>query len=398
MIVEEYKKKAGSAGGCFDYLIIDRSAEQSRASRVADMVVHNLPVMSRVPKTRGEADELVKALTQSMNTFIRNARLTAARPLENRLLHIVISFPPKDTPKLRGICGGPVAVGLELVKNVVGNDRAIAVILHDTSHLHNHTLTSSSDAQGRAWDSSFDRCKWNAGAREIGRKYGLSRLTFDPERHSLSPTERRRLERCGVPDLLDRMRGAICAACSDSPSRDLFERRLENVGITVSERHDEDGKVRGWVFNYREVSIKGSAIHRGLSYRNVTAGLSPGRVPTAPGHEQNVLNVMTLTMSDDEVRQELLRHPQASVRYLAHLATELREGKSGRAWDEISIAAERRLTVRPRLIPVEPEFVKLERAEPMPVSRQRAVDRNDPSALSHHTSQGRDSGSRGRSR
>jgi hypothetical protein len=398
MIVEEYKKKSDSAGGCFDYLITDRSAEQSRASRVADMAVHNLPVMSRVPETRGEADELVKALTRSMDTFIRNARLAAARPLENKLLHVVISFPPEDTPKLHKICGGPLAITLELAKNVVGRDRAIAAILHDTRHLHGHNIISYPDAKGRAWDSSFDRYKWNMEAREIERKYGLSRLTFDPERHSLSPTERRRLERCGVPDLLDRMCAAICAARSDSPSRELFERRLENVGITVSERHDKERKVRGWVFNYREVSVKGSAIHRGLSYRNVTADLNPGRISTDPQHEQNVLNIMVLTMSDDEIRHEMMRHPRAGVRYLGHMAEELREGKVGRTWDEISTAAQRRLDVRPQLIHVKPNFVKLERAEPVPMSRQHAMDRNDQSAIGRHTSQGREGFSRGRSR
>lgn len=167
MIVEEYKKKAGSAGGGFDYLITDRSADQLRTSRIADMAVYNLPVMSRVPETRGEADELVKVLTRSMDTFIRNARLAAARPIENKLLHVVISFHPEDTPKLRGICGGPLAVTLELTKNVVGRDRAIAAILHDTRHLHGHNIISSPDTKGGAWDSSFDRYKWNAEAREI---------------------------------------------------------------------------------------------------------------------------------------------------------------------------------------------------------------------------------------
>lgn len=395
MIVEEYKKKASSAGGCFDYLIIDRSADQSRASRVADIAVHNMPVMPRVPETRGEAVELAKALTRSMNAFIRNVRLTAARALENKLLHVVISFPPEDSPQLRAICGGPLAVTLELAKNVVGKDRAMAVILHDTRHLHGHTLVGSPDTKGRAWDSSFDRYKWNTEAREIERKYGLSRLTFDPERHSLSPTERRKLELCGVPDLLDRMRAAICAACSDSPSRELFEQRLENVGITVSERHDKEGKAHGWVFSHGEVSVKGSAIHRALSYRNVTAGLNPERVTTDPGHEKNILNVMILTMSDDEIRQEVLRHPRAGVRYLAYMAVALREGKVGRTWDEISNAAERCLSIRPHLVPAKPKFVKMERAELVPLSKQQTLNRTDQRVIERHTSQSRDGGSRG---
>jgi len=396
MLAELYKKKAGSAGDCLDYLITDRSTEEARASRITDLAVYNLPVMPRVPETREEASKLVKVLTESMNSFIRNARLSAVRTLENELLHVVISFHPDDTPKLRNICGGPVAVALELAKNVAGRDRAMALILHDTRHLHGHTLISSADMKGRAWDSSFDRCKWNKGAREIEHKYDLSRLRFDPERHSLSPTEHRKLERCGIPDLLDRMRATICAARSDSPSRELFERRLGNVGITVSERHDKEGKIHGWVFNYGEVSVKGSAIHRGLSYRNVRADLDPGRVITNLGHERDMLNVMILTMSDDEIRQEILQYPRASVRYIGHMAEDLREGKVGRTWDEISTAAERRLDARPQLVLVRPSLVKLERAELVPMSRHYAMDRNDQGVIGRHTSQGREGFSRSR--
>ncbi len=50
MIAEGYKKKADSAGGCFDYLIRDYSEDWSRASRVADMAVHNLPVSDLPPQ------------------------------------------------------------------------------------------------------------------------------------------------------------------------------------------------------------------------------------------------------------------------------------------------------------------------------------------------------------
>ncbi|MGB9179437.1 MAG: hypothetical protein WCB68_09335 [Pyrinomonadaceae bacterium] len=398
MIAEQHKKKAGSAGDCFDYLITDRLMEQARASRVADIAVYNLPVMPRVPETRGEASELVRTLTRSMNSFTRNARLSAVRTLENELLHVVLSFHPEDTAKLRNICGGPVAVALEVAKKVAGTDRAMALILHDARHLHAHTIISSPDTQGRAWDSSFDRYRWNMGAREIELKYNLSALQFDTERHSLSPTEHRRLERCGIPDLLDRMRATICAARSDSPSRELFEQRLENVGITVSERYDSERKVRGWVFNHGDVSIKGSAIHRGLSYRNVKAGLNPERVTPDPGREQDVLNVMTLTMADEEIRQEFMRHPRAGIRYLGHMAEELRTGKVGRTWEDLGTAAEQRLAVRAQLVPVKPRLVRLEHPEPVPLSKQHAKDRNDFGVTGRPTSPSHDGGGGGRSR
>ena len=249
MIVKE-SKKSGGAGDPLYYLIIDRAIEQARASRVADIAVHNLPVMPGIPETPSGAHKLVRSLTRSMDDFTKNARLSAARPLKNDLLHVVASFDPEDTEKLKNICGGPVAVARELARNVVGEDRAMILILHDDrAHPHVHMLISSTDTQGRAWDSSFDRYKWNNEARGLESRYELTPRAFDPERHSLSPTEHRRLEQSGIPDLLERMRGAICAARADSPARAVFEQRLEHVGITISEKKDKHGKVRGWVFN-----------------------------------------------------------------------------------------------------------------------------------------------------
>jgi hypothetical protein len=78
------------------------------------------------------------------------------------------------------------------------------------------------------------------------------------------------------------------------------------------------------------------------------------------------------------------------------MAEALREGKVGRNWDEISAAAERRLTVRPHLVPAKPKFVKLERAEPVSLSRQRTFNRNDKSVIGRHTAQSNDGGGRGR--
>ncbi|MDT7779080.1 MAG: hypothetical protein QOC99_1592, partial [Acidobacteriota bacterium] len=261
MIVRQHSK-SGGAGELLDYLIVNRVLDETRASRVADLAVHNLPIMPAIPKTPGGAHELVRALTQSMDSFMSNARLSSVRILKNNLIHAVTSFDPKDPQKLEKICGGPIAVTRELAKNVVGPDRAMFFALHDSSHLHVHTLISSADISGRAWNSSFDRYKWNNEARNIEHRYGLTPLSFDPERHSLSPIEHRRLQQCGIPDLLERMRSAICAARADLPAREVFERRLRNVGITIEERKDKDGSALGLVFNYGELTVKGSAIHR----------------------------------------------------------------------------------------------------------------------------------------
>ena len=398
MIVRTHSK-TGGAGDILAYLITNRELEQSRASRIADIAVHNLPVMPAKPKTPEEAHELAKLLTQSMDGFTRNARLSAVRPLKNTLLHVAASFDPKDTKQLRGICGGPVAVARELAMSVVGKDRAMILISHDDrGHHHVHILITSADARGRAWDSSFDRYKWNNGAREIERKYELSPLTFDPERHALSPTEHRRLERCGIPDLRERMRAAICAARADSPSKSIFEQRLEKIGITISERQDKSGKVRGWIFNYGEVSVKGSAIHRGLSYRNLTAGFNPERVAFDPRHEQDVHNVMLVSMADGERRREFVQHPRAGIRYLGTVAEELRTGRVDRTWDEIDCAVQARLSARRQLVPVPPRFVKMERAEPVLLTRENIKMREDQNRGGQYGSRDRSSGRSSRSR
>lgn len=367
MIVKELKKSDG-AGAPLHYLIIDQTTEQVRASRVDGIAVHNLPVMPGIPGTPEAAHELVKSLTRSMNEFTRNARLGAARPLKNELLHVVASFDPKDSGRLRNVCGGPVAVARELAQGVVGEERAMILILHDG---HVHMLISSTDTKGRAWNSSFDRYKWNNEARQIESRYGLTPRTFDPERHSLSPTEHRRLEQCGIPDLLRRMRAAICAARADSPTRNLFERRLEKVGITISERKDRSEKVQGWVFNYGEVSVKGSAIHRGLSYRTSTAGFNRERETFDPRHEQDVRNVMLVSMADEDKRRACVQHPRAGVRYFGIMAEEFRTGRVDKSWDEVDRAVHQRLSERTQLVPAPPEFIKLERAELVPLSRNK---------------------------
>lgn len=376
MIVRQHRK-SGGAGDLLDYLIINRAVEQTQASRVADIAVHNLPVMPAIPKTPGEAYELVRTLTQSIDGFMSHARLTSVRILKNKLIHVVTSFNPKDTQKLENICGGPIAVTRELAKNVVGANRAMLFTLHDDrEHLHVHALISSTDLYGRAWDSSFDRYKWNNEARNIEHGYGLTPLTFDPERHSLSPTEHRRLQQCGISDLLERMRSVICAARADFPAREVFERRLVDVGITINERKDKNGNVRGLVFNYGEVTVKGSAIHRGLSYRNLMAGFNPERATFDPRHEQDVHNIMLLSMADEELRREVMQHSRVSIRYLGMVAEELRTGRVGRTWGEIDLAVQTRLSTRPQLVPVSPEFTKMERAELVPLTRTDFRTRN----------------------
>jgi hypothetical protein len=341
--------------------------------------------MPGIPQTPDAAHELVKSLTRSMNEFTRNARLGAARPLKNELLHVVAAFDPKDAGRLGTICGRPVAVARELARGVVGEDRAMILILHDG---HMHMLISSTDTLGRAWDSSFDRYKWNNEARVINGRYGLMPRMFDPERHSLSPTEHRRLEQCGVPDLLGRMRAAICAARADSPARNLFERRLENVGITISEKTDRNGKVHGWVFNYGEVSVKGSAIHRGLSYRALTGGFNREHEVFDPRHEQDVRNVMLLSMADEDNRCACVQHPRAGVRYFGMMAEEFRVGRVGKSWDEVDRAVHQRLSARTQLVPAPPEFIKLERAELIPIARNNIRGRDDQNQGGRDVSEG----------
>jgi hypothetical protein len=397
MIVRQHSR-SGGAGDLLDYLIINRGIADVRASRVADIAVHNLPVMPAIPKTPNAAHELVRALTRSMDGFIINARLSSVRILKTKLIHAVTSFDPKDPTKLGKICGGPVAVTRELAKNVVGPNRAMVFALHDSNHLHVHTLISSTDTYGRAWDSSFDRYKWNTEARKIEHKYELTPLTFDPERHSLSPTEHRRLQQFGIPDLLERMRSAICAARADSPARDVFERRLGGVGITIEERKDRDGNVRGLVFNYGEVTVKGSAIHRGLSYRKLMDGFNPERVAFDRDHEQDIRNVMLLSLADEESRREAIQHSRASVRYLGIVAEELRAGKVNRTWTELDRVAQLRLSARPQLVPVSPKFVKVERAEPVPLARKDIRLREDQNGSRQHAPRDQGSGRNSRNR
>jgi hypothetical protein len=394
MIVKELKK-TGGAGPPLFYLIIAQSIEQVQGSRVAGIAVYNLPVMPGIPQTPDAAHELVKLLARSMNEFTSNARLGAARPLKNELLHVVASFDPKDAGRLEKICGGPIAVARELARGVVGDDRAMILILHEG---HVHMLISSADTRGRAWDSSFDRYKWNNEAREIDGRYGLTPRTFDPERHSLSPTEHRRLEQCGIPDLLGRMRAAICAARADSPARSLFERRLDNVGITISEKKDRSGQVHGWVFNYGEVSVKGSAIHRGLSYRALTAGFNPEREAFDPRHEQDVRNVMLLSMADEDKQRACVQHPRAGVRYFGMMAEEFRAGRVDKSWDEVDRAVHQRLSARMQLVPAPPEFIKLEPAELIPIARNNIRGRDDQNQGSRDASEGRGRSGFGRGR
>jgi hypothetical protein len=132
MIVRQHSK-SGGAGDLLDYLIINREIDEVRASRVADIAVHNLPVMPTIPKSADAARELVRALTHSIDSFMSNARLSSVRILKNNLIHVIISFELKDPPKIERICGGPIAVARELVKNVVSPNRAMIFALHDSN-------------------------------------------------------------------------------------------------------------------------------------------------------------------------------------------------------------------------------------------------------------------------
>src|SRR5438067_1925959 len=122
MIVRNHIK-TGGAKGILDYLIVSRELDHLRASRVAGIAVRNLPVMPAMPKTPEEALELVRLLADSMDDYIKNARLSAVRLLKNGLLHVAIAFNRKDSERIKDICGGPIAVALELAVKVAGKDR-----------------------------------------------------------------------------------------------------------------------------------------------------------------------------------------------------------------------------------------------------------------------------------
>jgi hypothetical protein len=152
------------------------------------------------------------------------------------------------------------------------------------------------------------------------------------------------------------------------------------------------------VFNYGEVTVKGSAIHRGLSYRKLMDGFNPERVAFNRDHEQDIRNVMLLSLADEESRREAIQHSRASVRYLGIVAEELRAGKVNRTWTELDRVAQLRLSARPQLVPVSPKFVKVERAEPVPLARKDIRLREDQNGSRQHAPRDQGSGRNSRNR
>lgn len=146
------------------------------------------------------------------------------------------------------------------------------------------------------------------------------------------------------------------------------------------------------------MSVKGSAIHRGLSYRALTAGFNREHEAFDPRHEQDVHNVMLVCMAEEDKRRACIQHPRAGVRYFGMMAEEFRAGRVDRSWDEVDGAVQQRLSARPRLVPAPPEFIKLERAELVPLSRNKIRERDDQSrgGLDASEDRGRSGFGRGR--
>jgi hypothetical protein len=304
--------------------------------RVRGVYTHNLLVPNITPGAEQEARKLAQEIAQGIKDFNRRAICLGSRgrPRKYSFINLTVSFPPKDREKLARIPGGALRVSREIIFQVAGKGRALAIIEHgDTDHPHTQGALSIYDKSGHYMNLSHDRARFYNAVREIEQQHGLTLRVcrYDPERHSLSVGEHRALASYGVPDLPQQLRNTVTAGLAARPSRQLLVNCLRDVGVEFRQ-----GRKEGHVFECRELpTVKASSVNRMFSAKYLPTFLDERQTYLGPEAKDRVRLVMQMCLQPDSYRLHSTQHLMSEIRYAAWAAEAVSTMPIGSTWHDI---------------------------------------------------------------
>lgn len=145
----------------------------------------------------------------------------------------------------------------------------------DTQHPHIHIVANRVKYSGDVVSDSNDYKRSETLIRKLEQKYNLTELVRKEESNVLSKGEIEKCLRTGEsPDRLV-LQSIINELLKQHLTMHEFFEKLKGKEIEVKLNKSTTGLVSGISFKYREVTYKGSKIHRNLSFNNLIKKLKP---------------------------------------------------------------------------------------------------------------------------
>ncbi|MBE9577506.1 relaxase/mobilization nuclease domain-containing protein [Flavobacterium proteolyticum] len=189
--------------------------------------------------------------------------------LSKAVYHVSLNLPYEDSKKLSDDKFANLA--RDYLEGMGFDENQYITYKHfDQDHSHIHIVANRVNFSGNVVSDSHDYKRSETLIRKLEQKYNLTELVRKEESNVLSKGEIEKCLRTGEsPDRLV-LQSIINELLKQHLTMHEFFEKLKGKEIEVKLNKSSTGLVSGISFKYREVTYKGSKIHRSLSYNNLT--------------------------------------------------------------------------------------------------------------------------------
>ena len=175
------------------------------------------------------------------------------------------------------------------VAETYGMQQFVAIRHSDTDCDHLHIVANRVRSDGKTWSTSNDRFKMRSLCQEMEKDFSLTATPTRSRRSRINKDELEKADRLcrqgkqsnAVPARLQ-LAEEVRASLALAKSREDFQKRLSEQGISVQWRHDKQGRPIGFSFGREQVSISGR--NAGISCRAVLIHFNEGHHESHPYH------------------------------------------------------------------------------------------------------------------
>lgn len=194
--------------------------------------------------------------------------------LSKAVYHVSLNLPYEDSNKLSDEKFANLA--RDYLEGMGFDENQYITYKHfDQDHSHIHIVANRVNFSGNVVSDSHDYKRSETLIRKLEQKYNLTELVRKEESNVLSKGEIEKCLRTGEsPDRLV-LQSIINELLKQHLTMHEFFEKLKGKEIEVKLNKSSTGLVSGISFKYKEVTYKGSKIHRSLSYNNLIKKLKP---------------------------------------------------------------------------------------------------------------------------
>lgn len=194
--------------------------------------------------------------------------------LSKAVYHVSLNLPYEDSNKLSDEKFSNLA--RDYLEGMGFDENQYIIYKHfDQDHSHIHIVANRVNFLGNVVSDSHDYKRSETLIRKLEQKYNLTELVRKEESNVLSKGEIEKCLRTGEsPDRLV-LKSIINELLNQHLTILEFFKKLKGKEIEVKLNKSSTGLVSGISFKYKDVTYKGSKIHRNLSYNNIIQKLKP---------------------------------------------------------------------------------------------------------------------------